>query len=153
MTIEHQPITGTEVITDPASPTSALVQFYRGFNARDIEQVVQNWEQSDVIVMDNPLGGIKRGWREIGAVYRKLFNGPVQVTVEFYDYSIVQDGPMFFAAGRERGELRCGDRQLSLAIRTSRIYRRLDGSWRQVHHHGSIDDPELLAAYQNAVLG
>jgi ketosteroid isomerase-like protein len=41
---------------------------------------------------------------------------------------------------------------LDLAIRTTRIFRR-DGSgrWRQVHHHGSIEDAKLLAAYQAAV--
>ena len=27
----------------------------------------------------------------------------------------------------------------------------IDGQWLQVHHHGSIDDPTLLARYQTAV--
>jgi hypothetical protein len=44
-----------------------------------------------------------------------------------------------------------GDTRLELAIRTSRLYRRIDGAWRQVHHHGSFDDPDLLAAYSEAV--
>ena len=29
----------------------------------------------------------------------------------------------------------------------------MDGRWQQVHHHGSIDDPDLLSRYQRAVLG
>jgi len=29
---------------------------------------------------------------------------------------------------------------------------KIDGKWKQVHHHGSIDDPRLLAQYQSAVL-
>jgi hypothetical protein len=41
---------------------------------------------------------------------------------------------------------------LQLAIRTSRLFRRAPGDrWHQVHHHGSIDDPQLLADYQAAV--
>jgi len=40
-----------------------------------------------------------------------------------------------------------------LAIRTSRIIKNIAGHWRQVHHHGSIDDPQLLANYQSLVLG
>jgi hypothetical protein len=32
-----------------------------------------------------------------------------------------------------------------------RAFRRAGGRWRQVHHHGSIDDPDLLGAYQQAV--
>ncbi|WP_255516532.1 hypothetical protein [Geobacter sp. FeAm09] len=40
-----------------------------------------------------------------------------------------------------------------MAIRTSRIFRLMEGRWRQVHHHGSNDDPDLLASYRKAVLG
>ena len=32
-------------------------------------------------------------------------------------------------------------------------FRRRDRRWRQVHHHGSFDDPEFLNAYQTAVHG
>ena len=38
------------------------------------------------IVMDNPLGGIKRGWHEVRSVYERLFSGPARVLVEFHDY-------------------------------------------------------------------
>ncbi|MDP1572785.1 MAG: hypothetical protein Q8M04_00895 [Pseudomonadota bacterium] len=41
----------------------------------------------------------------------------------------------------------------ALAIRTSRIFKKLEGRWKQVHQHGSIKDPELLARYPSAVLG
>lgn len=58
---------------------------------------------------------------------------------------------IFYAVGRERGEFRRGDTVLKLAIRTTRLFRLLAGHWRQVHHHGSFDDPELLARYQEAV--
>jgi hypothetical protein len=71
--------------------------------------------------------------------------------VEFYDYTLHQTPELFYAVGRERGEFRRGDRVIQLAIRTSRIFRLLAGQWRQVHHHGSFDDPELLAQYQQAV--
>jgi hypothetical protein len=39
-----------------------------------------------------------------------------------------------------------------LQIRTTRIFA-YAGTWVQVHHHGSIDDPAALAAYQQAVRG
>ena len=60
---------------------------------------------------------------------------------------------MFYAVGRERGYFRLGGEEIALAIRTSRIFQKNDGRWRQVHHHGSIEDPQLLAKYQAAVLG
>jgi len=56
--------------------------------------------------------------------------------------------------GRERGELNVTGQRMRLAIRTTRVFRRdRNRTWCQVHHHGSIDDPQMLAAYQEAVLG
>jgi hypothetical protein len=42
-----------------------------------------------------------------------------------------------------------------LAIRTSRFFQYFgpELGWRQVHHHGSIDDAEALDRYQRAVRG
>ncbi len=31
------------------------------------------------------------------------------------------------------------------------IHHRVDGRWRQIHRHGSVDDPEMLARYLDAV--
>ncbi len=148
---EPTPITGKEHKQDLASPLRALSEFYEAFNHRDLGKMANNWAQTDEIVMDNPVGGTKRGWEEIKAVYERIFNGPAKVYVEFYDYTIHETGEIFYAVGRERGEFRLGDTTIMLAIRTSRIYKLTDGQWRQVHHHGSIDEPELLARYQKAV--
>jgi hypothetical protein len=102
--------------------------------------------------MDNPIGGIRRGWDEIKNGYAKIFNGKVQVQVEFYDYTIHSTENMFFAVGRERGYFKSNEIEIPLAIRTSRIFIKVDGEWRQIHHHGSIDNPELLKKYQEAIL-
>lgn len=148
-----QPVTGAEELGDLSRPEQALAQFYRAFNARDLSLMGQNWLDSDEISMDNPLGGIKRGWREIQAVYRSLFEGSARVTVEFHDYTLHVGQEQFYAVGRERGTLIAGTgRSLDLRIRTTRLFKKREGRWRQVHHHGSIDDPDLLRAYQNAVL-
>ncbi|MGH7647105.1 MAG: hypothetical protein ACREND_03230, partial [Gemmatimonadaceae bacterium] len=60
---------------------------------------------------------------------------------------------MFYVVGRERGQLRSDRATIDLSIRTSRIFRLIAGEWRQIHHHGSMDDAKLLAQYQAAVGG
>lgn len=147
------PVTGDEQQGDLSAPFQALVHFYHAFNSGNMEQMSGNWEQSDEVVMDNPLGGIKRGWNEIAPVYEKIFKGSAQVHVEYYDYTIHEYRDVFFAVGRERGYFTAGNTKVDLAIRTTRIFRREGTSWKQVHHHGSIEDPELLAKYQAAVMG
>jgi len=145
-------ITGNEPIKDKDSPTRALIAFYKAFNQGDLDLMADNWLQDDAAVMSNPMGGIKRGWNEISQVYERIFNGPAQVYVEFYEYSFQQTGDMFCAVGRECGFLRAADKEIALAIRTSRIYTKQNGQWKQSHHHGSMDDPKLLADYQTAVV-
>jgi ketosteroid isomerase-like protein len=148
----QEAITGMEKQEDYSSPYQALVQFYCAFNSRNIKMMSENWARTDDIAMDNPLGGITRGWNEIESIYKRIFNGSAEVYVEYFDYTIHETTDMFYAVGRERGYFRMGSEEITLAIRTSRIFRKLDGRWRQVHHHGSIEDPRLLAAYQSAVL-
>jgi ketosteroid isomerase-like protein len=94
--------------------------------------------------MDNPLGGIKRGWPEIRAVYEKIFNGVAKVKVEFYNYTIHECGDVFYAVGRERGRLTTDESELPFAIRTTRVFKGINRRWRQMHHDGSFDDPKLL---------
>lgn len=129
----------------------ALQRFYAAFNAKDLDLMQENWSQDDVIAMDNPLGGIKRSWEEIEAVYRRIFSGKAVVYVEFYDYTIVTFEGGLCAIGRERGHVETDAERLELAIRTSRIYKEVKGTYRQVHHHGSIEDPALLSRYQTLV--
>lgn len=144
-------ITGSETPADSTSPYAALVAFYLAFNNRNLELMIKNWANSEEASMSNPLGGVKRGWQEIESVYNKIFNGAAKVFVEYYDYTIHQIGDMFCAVGRERGHFILGDNRIELAIRTTRIYRRNGNRWQQIHHHGSIDNPELLSQYQLAV--
>lgn len=148
------PVTGGEYSGEPREPIQALAQFYRALNSRDMEMMRQNWANSEDAAMDNPLGGIKRGWREISKTYEALFRSPGAYWFEFYDYTLHQAGDLFYVVGRERGELTVNGQPMKLAIRTSRIFQRdSEGKWRQTHHHGSIDDPQMLADYQHAVLG
>ena len=149
---EQTPITGKDNLANLTPAIQALSRFYTAFNSRNLDLMNENWDPSGQTTMDNPLGGIKRGWGEIRVVYEKIFSGPARVTVEFYDYTLHETGEMFFAVGRERGSFKIGETVIDLAIRTTRIFRRIKGEWKQVHHHGSIEDPKLLDRYQKAVM-
>ena len=145
-------ITGKESIEDATNPYHALVEFYAAFNGADMIKMEQNWANEASVIMANPLGGIKTGWRQIRPVYERIFARPQQVYVEYYDITICNTAEQFFAVGRERGYFkdRAGT-QIPLNIRTSRVFQNRNGQWRQVHHHGSMDNPELLARYQQEV--
>jgi len=146
------PVTGKESPLNISTPLCALSNFYKAFNDRNFGMMQENWLQTEEASMSNPLGGIKRGWFEIESVYKKIFTGPANVYVEFYDYSIHAGDSMFVAVGRERGDLKMNNKTIELAIRTSRIYILHEEKWKQIHHHGSMDNPELLDRYQKILL-
>ena len=152
MLINEKIITGSDNSAVKISdPEYALIEFYRAFNGGNLDLMSMNWEQTEQSSMSNPLGGLKRGWKSIYEVYERIFNGTAEVYVEFYDYTIHLSGEMFIAVGRERGYFRQGNKKIDLQIRTSRSYQLKSGRWKQIHHHGSIDNPELLKQYQTAV--
>ncbi|MEM7180840.1 MAG: nuclear transport factor 2 family protein [Spirochaetota bacterium] len=144
-------ITGKEEGYTTKSPIGSLVEFYNAFNSKNMELMLQNWYDSPHASMSNPLGGIKRGCSEIKQVYEKIFHSPAEVYVEYYDFTIFEMDGSFQAVGRERGYFKLAGRQVELKIRTSRCFVQVGERFRQLHHHGSIEFPESLANYQNAV--
>jgi ketosteroid isomerase-like protein len=147
----QEPITGNEELGDLSQPQQAMAQFYRAFNSRDLKMIDDNFAHSDDVAIDNPLGGIRRGADEPHKMYESVFKSPANVHVVFWDYTIHRAGDVFWAVGRERGTYVDGGVEKNLNIRTTRIFQLIDGRWRQMHHHGSIEDAKLLADYQNAV--
>jgi hypothetical protein len=94
-----------------------------------------------------------RGYEPIRDLYSKLFTGSLNVWVEFEDIVEYFSGETAIFAGEERGEFTTKDRIIPLRFRTSCCFQYLenDRGWRQIHHHGSIDNVKLLEAYQLAV--
>src|SRR2546426_8312496 len=62
-------ITGTETRAKDGSPLDARIEFYRAFNAGDLDALAANWADGDAPSMDNPIGGIRRGWPAIREGY------------------------------------------------------------------------------------
>jgi len=153
MTASQAEITGTETHQGNGTALEALIGFYRAFNGGDLDALADNWAEGDAPSMDNPIGGIRRGWQAIREGYSKLFQGPTTVHVTFHDYTSQGGSDWHLFAGREKGTCRTPGGTLELRIRTTRWFTKQNGVWRQLHHHGSIEEPALLADYQRAVLG
>ena len=130
----------------------AVVHFYKAFNDRDMKLMQKVWLSSKEASMNNPVGGIMRGWNNIKSVYEKIFNGKAKVYVEFYDFTLHETSQMFLVTGRERGYFESEDKRIELAIRTSRVFIKEGKEWKQIQHHGSIDNPDLLKNYQDAIM-
>ena len=146
-------INGSEDLQDvDDNRLRSLITFHAAFNQRNLQLMRDIWLNSDEASMNNPAGGIMRGWKNIEAVYNRIFNGGSEVFVEFYDFTMHSTERMFLVTGRERGFFGTADIKIDLSIRTSRVFVREENGWKQLHHHGSIDDPALLKSYQSSLV-
>ncbi len=132
---------------------ACLESFYYAFNHRDIGVLSRLWLDQPQVQLNNPLGGMVSGKPAITRLYEKIFTGPADVWVTFTHIAVFETTTVITFAGEEIGEFRQSGTQLSLRIRTTRIlsYDEQACCWGLVHHHGSIDDPILLAQYQSAI--
>ncbi|MCC8955416.1 nuclear transport factor 2 family protein [Bradyrhizobium sp. Pear77] len=146
-------ITGGEARSGDGCAIDALIDFYKAFNTRDLDGLAANWEEGDAPSMDNPIGGIRRGWQSISEGYLKLFGGSATVQVTFHDFTSQGGEDWHLFVGREKGTCTTPDVKMDLRFRTTRWFTRRGGIWRQLHHHGSIEEPALLAEYQKAIFG
>jgi hypothetical protein len=146
-------ITGNERQAGDGSPLDAIKGFYRAFNVRDMNALATSWLDDERASMDNPIGGIRLGWNAIREGYSILFEGKAEVKVAFEAHSSQGGKDWHLFVGRERGFCRTPEANLELRIRTSRLFVRVDENWRQLHHHGSIEEPALLAEYQRMIFG
>jgi hypothetical protein len=153
MSVQLLEITGHEDGPGDGSALDALVHFYRAFNTQDLAALSINWLDGTRPSMDNPIGGIRRGWTSIREGYEKLFHGPAEVKVVFHDVTSESGADWHLFVGREKGACTIAGTMIDLRIRTTRWFVKNEGVWRQLHHHGSIEEPAMLANYQRAIFG
>jgi ketosteroid isomerase-like protein len=151
MTRTHAVITGKELPELVGTPLEALQEHYYAVNHRDAGVMARSWLDSSDVSCLEPLADIRRGWPAVADASRAMIGRATRVHLEFHDVTIHEVGDVFWAVGQERGWFKTGETRFDLAIRRTRIFRHVDGRWRQVHDHGSIGIPELLARYQAAL--
>jgi hypothetical protein len=132
---------------------ACLETFYFSFNNKDIETFRKVWLDHELIQLNNPLGGIMRGIKPINELYKKIFTGEATVWVEFSDIVLYHSNNTATFAGREKGEFSLNGQTIDLQIRTTRFltFSEDEKQWFQIHHHGSIDNADLLKRYQDAL--
>jgi ketosteroid isomerase-like protein len=132
---------------------AALETFYFALNNADLDVLAEIFSDDDLTQVDNPVGGIVRSGPAIVELYRHLFASGLHLSVTFTDVATywTPDAAMF--AGRERGQYTNPEgEQVPTEFRTSRYFtwHPRHERWRQIHHHGSVDDPIALHDYQMA---
>jgi hypothetical protein len=71
--------------------------------------------------------------------------------VTIHDFTGQGGNDWHLYGGREPGACKTPTETLDVSFRTARWFVRKNGTWRQLHHHGSVEDPKVLADYQRLI--
>ena len=86
MTLRLTDITGREAQSGRGDALDAFSSFTKP-STRAISMDLRPIGSGRRTSMDNPMGGIRRGWQSISEGYLKLFGGPAIVQVTFHDFT------------------------------------------------------------------
>jgi len=118
----------------------ALHEYYAALNSGDIEKMRNSWSKEQTTAFTSPLGGIVRTYKEVIQAHKELFSLPIKIDVEYYDIEITTLNNGFCSVGREKGTMKIGNEVIDVAFRTSRLFIKEEGTFKQLHHHGSFED-------------
>ncbi len=118
----------------------ALSEYYSALNNSDISKMKANWSHEKTTSFTSPLGSIVRDYKSIIEFYDELFTSKIDIDVEYYDIEISEMDNGFSAVGRERGTMSINGQCIEVAFRTSRLFIKEKGLYKQLHHHGSFEN-------------
>lgn len=116
-----------------------LSEYYNALNNGNISKMKKNWSTKMPVVFTSPLGGIIRSYENVMSAHNELFNAPIKIDVEYYDIEISLFENGFASVGRERGTMNINGESIEVGFRTSRLFVKEEGEYKQVHHHGSFE--------------
>ncbi|PST82602.1 hypothetical protein C7T94_08015 [Pedobacter yulinensis] len=144
-------ISGQEPAAVLPPPLRVISEFYAGFNNRNIEAVAENWMQVNEAIAISPAGRVAFGWENIRTVYEWIFSRKASIRAQFCDYSLLMNDDLFYAVGTEKIEVCLGRESITASANITRMYKRRNDEWKQIHLHGSIAKADELLAYQAAL--
>ena len=121
----------------PRSPEDQVLRanaaFYEAFEQRDLDAMSDIWEHSDRVTCVHPGWAILSGWAAVSASWYALFDGPQRLQFIVTEERVQVMGDVAWVTADEN---LIGD-QVSGTVAAVNVYRRIDGRWTMVLHHGS----------------
>lgn len=130
-----------------------LSDYYYALNNANITKMRNNWSKENTVAFTSPLGGIIRTHEDVVASHDELFCSPIDIDVEYYNIEISEMENGFSAVGQERGIMKIADESFNVGFRTSRIFIKEEGQYKQLHHHGSFEDIEVQTKIMQTLAG
>lgn len=127
------------------TPEEAEDAFYRAFQNRDAEAMMQVWAEEEGIVCIHPTGSRLEGPAVIGRRWKNIFEHAPEMEFTISDASRTRVGGIAVHVVHEHIRIHNSDRHQPPVVATN-IYRLTDKGWRMILHHASSGQQPGLAA-------
>lgn len=108
-------------------------RYYEAFEQRDLDAMSDVWHHADDVVCTHPGWKTLHGWGAVAGSWFALFGGPQQLQFILTDERIRLAGETAWVTVDEN----LISSQVGATVAAVNIFRRIDGEWRMVLHHGS----------------
>ncbi|MEM9682676.1 MAG: nuclear transport factor 2 family protein [Pseudomonadota bacterium] len=118
---------------------TASEEFYAALNrmlAGDARSLGDIWSHSSTVTAMHPIGDWHVGWDDVKTTFDKVAKASTGGQVWITDQLIRIGGDMAYEVGMEHAEFAIDGQPLTVNSRVTNIYRREQGGWKIVHHHG-----------------
>ena len=119
--------------TDLDAVRTANRAYYDAFEARDLDAMSDIWLHADDVVCTHPGWKTLHGWGAVAGSWFALFGGPERLQFILTDERVHLSGD---AAWVTLDENLIAD-QMGATVAAVNVFRRVDGRWLMVLHHGS----------------
>jgi ketosteroid isomerase-like protein len=118
---------------DAEAVRAANRAYYDAFERRDLDAMSDVWLHDDEVVCTHPGWKTLHGWGAVAGSWFALFGGPQQLQFILTDERVHLAGEVAWVTVDEN----LISEQLGATVAATNVYRRVDGGWRMVLHHGS----------------
>jgi ketosteroid isomerase-like protein len=108
-------------------------RYYEAFEQRDLDAMSDVWQHADDVVCTHPGWKTLHGWGAVAGSWFALFGGPQQLQFILTDERIRLAGETAWVTVDEN----LISSEVGATVAAVNIFRRIDGEWRMVLHHGS----------------
>lgn len=118
----------------PADAVLAVnARFYEAFEAADLDAMSALWEHAGDVVCTHPGWPTLRGWAQVSSSWFAIFRNPQRLQVILTSAAVTVEGDAAWVSVDEN----LLDGGAGQTVSALNVFRRRDGAWRMVAHHGS----------------
>jgi ketosteroid isomerase-like protein len=122
---------------DEAAVLEANAAFYAAFESQDFDAMSDVWAHDDEVACTHPGWETLRGWGAVAGSWVGLFDNSVPLQFIVTNEQVHVVGDMAWVTVDENLIDQSGDGVSGTTVAAVNLFRRVQGDWRMVLHHGS----------------